>query len=107
ISVRKSSAVFGRGSLAFIRPSNRAVLVYVRQYQNEAILCIANLSRSAQAAQIDLSPWRGRVPLEMLGRQKFPPIGEEPYLVTLAPYGFFWFLLCEQSAGATDALRVA
>ena len=68
ISVRKSSSVFGRGSLTFIRPANRAVLVYVRLYQNEALLCIANLSRSAQAAEIDLSPWQGRVPLEMLGR---------------------------------------
>ncbi len=102
IAVRKSNQVFGRGSLTFIRPTNRAVLVYVRQYQNEALLCIANLSRSAQAAEIDLSPWRGRVPLEMLGRQKFPPIGESPYLVTLAPYGFFWFLLCEHTASATD-----
>jgi maltose alpha-D-glucosyltransferase/alpha-amylase len=102
ISVRKSSLVFGRGSLAFIRPTNRSVLVYVRQYRNEAILCIANLSRSAQAAEIDLSQWRGRVPLEMLGRQKFPPIGERPYLVTLQPYGFFWFLLCEHDGAAAD-----
>jgi maltose alpha-D-glucosyltransferase/alpha-amylase len=103
ISVRKSSQVFGRGSLTFIRPTNRSVLVYVRQYQNEALLCVANLSRSAQAAEIDLSPWRGRVPLEMLGRQKFPAIGEGPYLITLAPYGFFWFLLCERAAETIDA----
>ena len=113
ISVRKSSSVFGRGSLAFIRPANRAVLVYVRQYENEVLLCVANLSRSAQAAEIDLSPWRGRVPLEMLGRTSFPPIGEHPYVVTLAPYGFFWFQLCradgcadrgaEHRAGVRDA----
>src|SRR5437588_8263390 len=63
ISVRKSSQVFGRGSLTFVRPANRSVLVYLRQYGNEALLCIANLSRSAQSAEIDLSPWRGRVPL--------------------------------------------
>src|SRR5581483_6162664 len=96
ISVRKSSKVFGRGSLAFIRPSNRSVLVYVRQYGNEVLLCVANLSRSAQAVEIDLSPWRGRTPLEMLGRKDFPPIGDQPYVVTLAPYGFFWFQLCEK-----------
>ena len=76
IAVRKSSKVFGRGSLSFIRPANRAVLVYVRQYEDEVLLCVANLSRSAQAAEIDLSPWRGRVPLEMLGRTSFPVIGE-------------------------------
>ena len=72
ISVRKSSKVFGRGSLAFIRPANRSVLVYVRQYQNEVLLCVANMSRSAQAAEIDLSPWRGRVPLELLGPNELP-----------------------------------
>ena len=98
ISVRKSSKVFGRGSLSFIRPANRSVLVYVRQYENEVVLCVANLSRSAQAAEIDLSPWRGRVPFELLGRTNFPPIGDNPYLVTLGPYGFFWFLLCEPDA---------
>jgi len=95
ISVRKSSQVFGRGSLSFIRATNRAVLVYVRQYRGEVVLCVANLSRSAQAAEIDLSPWRGRVPLELLGRTNFPPIGEQAALITLAPYGFYWFQLCE------------
>jgi maltose alpha-D-glucosyltransferase / alpha-amylase len=95
ISVRKSSKVFGQGSLTFIRPANRAVLVYVRRLGSEVLVCIANMSRSAQAAEVDLSPWRGRMPLELLGRTKFPAIGEDPYLVTLAPYGFFWFQLCE------------
>jgi maltose alpha-D-glucosyltransferase/alpha-amylase len=95
ISMRKSSKVFGRGSLSFIRPANRSVLVFTRQYENEVLLCVANLSRSAQAAEIDLSPWRGRIPLEMLGRKHFPPIGDQPYVITLAPYGFFWFQLIE------------
>jgi maltose alpha-D-glucosyltransferase / alpha-amylase len=98
VGVRKSSKVFGRGSISFIRPANRSVLVYVRQFEDEILLCVANLSRSAQAAEIDLSPWRGRSPLEMLGRSSFPPIGDAPYVVTLAPYGFFWFLLCETVA---------
>ncbi len=96
IGVRRSNNAFSRGTLSFIRPANRTVLAYVRQYENDTILCVANLSRSAQAAQIDLSAWKGRVPMEMLGRTAFPPIGEEPYLVTLAPYGFFWFLLGDQ-----------
>jgi maltose alpha-D-glucosyltransferase/alpha-amylase len=95
ITVRKSSQVFGRGSLAFIRPANRSVLVYVRQYEGDVLLCISNLSRSAQAAEIDLSPWRGRIPREMLGRKHFPPIGDQPYVVTIAPYGFYWFQLIE------------
>ncbi len=102
ISVRKSSKVFGRGSWSFIRPANRAVLVYVRQYENEVVLCVANLSRSAQAAEIDLAPWRGRVPFELLGRTNFPPIGDAPYIVTLGPYGFFWFLLREPDTSTVE-----
>jgi maltose alpha-D-glucosyltransferase / alpha-amylase len=102
ISVRKSSKVFGRGSLSFIRPANRSVLVYVRQYDSEVVLCVANLSRSAQAAEIDLSPWRGRVPFELLGRTSFPPIGEAGYLITLAPYGFYWLQLCESEQSTQE-----
>ena len=95
ISVRKSTLAFGRGTMTFIRPLNRSVLAYVRQYDDEVILCVANLSRSAQATELDLSAWKGRVPLEMLGRTSFPTIGELPYMITLAPYGFYWFQLQE------------
>jgi maltose alpha-D-glucosyltransferase/alpha-amylase len=104
IAVRKSRKVFGRGSLTFIRPSNRSVLVYVRQYQGDVVLCVANLSRSAQAVEIDLSSWRGRTPLELLGNKDFPPIGDRPYVVTLAPYGFFWFQLCENLEKRADTI---
>jgi maltose alpha-D-glucosyltransferase / alpha-amylase len=97
ISVRKSTLAFGRGSMTFIRPANRAVLAYVREYKGEVILCIANLSRAAQATQLDLSTWKARVPLEMLGRTRFPPIGDLPYMITLAPYGFYWFQLLESN----------
>jgi maltose alpha-D-glucosyltransferase / alpha-amylase len=93
IGVRKSSQVFGRGSLTLVRPENRTVLAYVRQLGEDAILCVANLSRSAQAVELDMSPWKGRIPQEMLGRARFPRIGELPYLVTLPPYGFYWFHL--------------
>ncbi|MGA7806546.1 maltose alpha-D-glucosyltransferase [Bradyrhizobium sp.] len=96
ISVRKSTLAFGRGSMAFIRPANRSVLAYVREYKGEVILCIANLSRSAQATELDLSAWKERIPLEMLGRTRFPPIGELPYMITLGPYGFYWFQLLER-----------
>ena len=97
IGVRKSTQVFGRGTLTFIRPVNRAVLAYVRQLGDEAILCVANISRSAQAVELDMNPWKGRVPQEMLGRTRFPRIGELPYLITLPPYGFFWFMLVEEA----------
>jgi maltose alpha-D-glucosyltransferase / alpha-amylase len=97
IGWRKSTKVFGRGTLTFIRPANRAVLAYVRQLGEEAILCVANMSRSAQAVELDMSPWKGRIPREMLGRTRFPRIGDLPYLVTLPPYGFFWFSLTQEA----------
>jgi maltose alpha-D-glucosyltransferase/alpha-amylase len=96
ISVRKSTLAFGRGTMTFIRPPNRSVLCYVRQYKDEVILCVANLSRSAQATELDLSAWKDRIPLEMLGRTRFPAIGDLPYMITLAPYGFYWFQLKER-----------
>jgi maltose alpha-D-glucosyltransferase/alpha-amylase len=97
IGVRRSTPAFGRGSLTFLRPKNRTILAYIREYKDDVFLCVANLSRSAQAAEIDLSPWRGRVPLELLGRTEFPAVGEHPYVVTVAPYGFFWFQLLPAS----------
>jgi maltose alpha-D-glucosyltransferase/alpha-amylase len=102
IAVRKSSHAFGRGTITFVRPANRSVIAYVRQYKDEAILCVANLSRSAQATELDLSHWKERVPQEMLGRSNFPAIGELPYLVTLPPYGFYWFRLNEKPASAPE-----
>jgi maltose alpha-D-glucosyltransferase / alpha-amylase len=96
IAVRKSTLAFGRGTMNFIRPANRAVLAYVRQLDDEVILCVANLSRSAQATELDLSAFKDRVPLEMLGRTHFPAIGDLPYMITLAPYGFYWFQLQER-----------
>ena len=72
ISVRKSTKVFGRGTLTFIRPANRAVLAYVRQLDQEAILCVANISRSAQAVELDMTAWKGWVPQEMLGGRISP-----------------------------------
>jgi maltose alpha-D-glucosyltransferase/alpha-amylase len=96
IAVRKSTLAFGRGTMTFVRPENRSVLCYVRQHQGEVILCVANLSRSAQATELDLSAFNGRIPLEMLGRTRFPAIGELPYMITLAPYGFYWFQLQER-----------
>lgn len=96
IAVRKTSQAFGRGAITFVRPSNRSVLAYIRQYGDEIILCVTNLSRSAQATELDLSAWKERIPQEMLGRSNFPPIGDLPYLITLPPYGFYWFRLADK-----------
>jgi len=93
LAVRKTSQAFGRGKLAFLRPGNRKVLAYLRELDDEAILCVANLSRSAQPVELELGRYKGRVPVELLGRSAFPPIGELPYMLTLPAYGFYWFRL--------------
>jgi maltose alpha-D-glucosyltransferase/alpha-amylase len=98
LAVRKTSQAFGRGTLRFIRPGNRKVLVYLRQYAEDTILCVANLSRSAQPVEIELSDHKGAIPIELLGRTPFPPVGELPYLLTLPAYGFYWFRLSKEAA---------
>ena len=97
VNVRQSHRAFGRGSLRFLRPGNRKILAYVREYADEVLLCVANLARSAQPVELDLTRFAGRVPVEMLGRTPFPPIGELPYLLTLPGHGFYWFNLAEQA----------
>ena len=93
LAVRKTSQAFGRGQLKFLRPGNRKILAYLRELGDEAILCVANLGRSAQPVELDLKAYRGRVPVELMGRTAFPPIGELPYLLTLPACGFYWFRL--------------
>src|SRR6202012_5560573 len=93
LAVRKTSQAFGRGTRRFLRPGNRKILAYLREYGEETILCVANLSRSAQPVELNLSAFKGRVPVEMLGRTTFPPIGDLPYLLTMSAYGFYWFKL--------------
>ncbi|MDR4493025.1 MAG: maltose alpha-D-glucosyltransferase [Nitrospirales bacterium] len=93
LSLRKRYKVFGRGSIQFLHPANRKVLVFLRRYQEETILVAVNLSRHAQWVELDLSEFKGRRPLTLFGRSKFPPIGDLPYLLTLSGYSFFWFVL--------------
>jgi maltose alpha-D-glucosyltransferase / alpha-amylase len=91
--VRKSSRVFSRGSIEFLQPSNHRVLAYVRQYGNEKILVVNNLSSTAQAVELDLRAHKGNIPIELSGRNLFPRIGELPYLLTMGPYQSYWFRL--------------
>jgi len=95
ITVRQQHDALGRGSMTLLYPSNRKVLAYLREHEGEAILCVGNLSRQAQAVELDLSEKRGLVPIEMTGASAFPPIGDLPYLITLPAYGFYWFLLAD------------
>jgi maltose alpha-D-glucosyltransferase/alpha-amylase len=93
IQLRKEHPVFGLGTYEPLRPENSRIFAHVRRYEDDTVLCVHNVARSAQAVELDLSQFAGMVPEEMFGRTRFPPIGDLPYLLTLAPRGFFWFQL--------------
>ena len=99
IGLRRQYRAFGRGTLRFLLPDNGRVLAFVREHEDERILVVANLSRYAQAVQLDLTDMQGVTPLEMFGRTPFPQIGATPYPVTLSPYAFYWFLLPTPTTG--------
>jgi maltose alpha-D-glucosyltransferase/alpha-amylase len=91
IALRKQHRAFGRGTLELLRPENRKVLAFVRRYESEQILCIANLSRFLQVVELDLSKFKGLVPVELFGSTELPQVGESPYFLTLGPHSFYWF----------------
>ena len=95
IALRKEHPVFGLGSYEPLKTSNHRVFAHIRRYEEDIVLCVHNLARSAQAAELDLGEYVGRFPEEMFGRTRFPRIGELPYLLTFSPRGFFWFQLRE------------
>src|SRR3984885_1798707 len=97
LAVRRRHPALGRGSLYALYPKNRKILAYLREREDETILCVANVAHSSQAVELDLSQFNGRVPVELNGGTPFPPIGELPYLLTLPPYGFYWFALATAS----------
>ncbi len=96
IAIRQRFQAFGRGTCEFLYPENRKVLAFVRTYQDEHILVVANLSRFVQTAELDLSPFKGAVPVEIFGRTEFPAVGESPYFLSLSPHTFYWFTLTVQ-----------
>jgi maltose alpha-D-glucosyltransferase/alpha-amylase len=93
IAVRRSTGVFGRGSIEFLYPANHRILAYVRRLGNEAVLVVNNLSNTAQAVELDLRRYKGNILIEMFGKNMFPRVGDLPYLLTMGPYQFYWFRL--------------
>jgi maltose alpha-D-glucosyltransferase/alpha-amylase len=103
IALRQQFRGFGRGTLQFLSAANRRILAYVRSHDHEHVLCVANLSRTTQPLELDLSAYKGLTPVEMLGLTAFPPIGESPYFLTIPGYYFYWFRL--QKAAAPIAVQ--
>jgi maltose alpha-D-glucosyltransferase/alpha-amylase len=96
IALRKQHPVFGLGTYEPLETSNPRIFAHVRRYEDDIVLCVHNVARSAQAVELDLARFRGMVPEEMFGRTAFPPVGELPYLLTLGTRDFFWFQLRPQ-----------
>jgi len=93
IDLRKQNRAFGRGTIEFLQPENRKVLAFIRSFENQQILVVANLSRFVQSVELDLSAFRGRVPVELFGRTEFPAVGDAPYFLTLNAHSFYWLAL--------------
>jgi maltose alpha-D-glucosyltransferase/alpha-amylase len=103
IHLRKEHHVFGRGRMEFVKPENRKIFAFTREHEGETVLCVFNLSQVAQPCELDLTAYAGRTPVEMVGRTPFPQITDRPYQLALAPFGFYWFLLREDSSKPTEA----
>lgn len=91
VALRKRYRAFGRGSLEILSPDNSKVLAFLRTHEDETILVVANLARSVEFVELDLSRCRGQTPVELFGGNAFPPIGDLPYLLTLGGHAFYWF----------------
>jgi maltose alpha-D-glucosyltransferase/alpha-amylase len=93
IRLVKRHPAFRRGTFELLHPANRKIFAFVREFEDDALLAVANLSRFSQAAELDLHRFNGWTPTELFGDSPFPKIGELPYLLTFGPHGFFWFKL--------------
>lgn len=93
IGMRKKYKAFGRGDIEFLSPANSKVIAYTRTFEDEKILVLGNLSRFSQPAELELEDYKGYTPVEVFSYNKFPEISERPYLFTLSPYGYYWFVL--------------
>ncbi len=109
IALRKRYKAFGRGSIEFLHPENNRILAFVRQYEQEKILVVANLSRFVQHVQLDMASYQGMTPIEIFGRTDFPVVGSKPYFLSLGPHSFYWFYLsapvvCQEPAEITPTI---
>ena len=110
LAVRRQHRAFGRGTQRFLYPNNRRILAYLREHADEhgeeVLLCVSNLSRTAQAVELDLSAFSGRTPIDIVGGNAFPPIGQLSYLLTLPAYAFYWFSLVPEAAMPSRGTQV-
>ncbi|HEX7675063.1 MAG TPA: maltose alpha-D-glucosyltransferase [Bdellovibrio sp.] len=105
IALRTSHPVLSRGKLEFIDSTNPKVLTYMRELEGERMICVVNLSRNAQFVSLDLKRFKGSRPFEVFGQTQFPTVTEEPYILTLGPYSFYWLKISDQQVDNENAWR--
>jgi maltose alpha-D-glucosyltransferase / alpha-amylase len=93
LALRRQHAVFGRGDLDMLHPDNPHVLAFLRTLGDQVVLVVANLSRHAQSAEVDLTRFAGIRPTEVFGQSTFPPVEDQPYRLALGPFGYYWLSL--------------
>ncbi len=101
IALRQNYIALRRGTMEILAPENGKILAFTRDYEDQSVLMVANLSRFVQFVELDLSKFAGRRPLEMFGQTSFPPISKAPYVLTLGPHAFYWFSLESELDAAT------
>jgi maltose alpha-D-glucosyltransferase / alpha-amylase len=106
LGVRQRWAALGHGTLRFLQPDNRKILVFLREHEGQRVLIVANLSRHAQAVEVDLSEFKGHVPVDVFGGTRFPEIGDNGYRLTINPHAFFWFALRPGKQAASGAIAL-
>jgi maltose alpha-D-glucosyltransferase/alpha-amylase len=102
IATRRRFRAFGRGTMEFLHPENRKILAFIRRWEDETILVVANLSRLVQCFELDLHQYKGMVPVELSGGTRFPDITERPYFLNLGPFAFYWFALERQAVAPVE-----
>ena len=100
IEVRKRHPAFGMGTFTELGGTNPSVLAFVREFGDDVVLCVNNLSRFPQPVELDLHRFEGATPVELVGGVHFPRIGDLTYLLTLPGHGFFWFRITNFEEGA-------
>jgi maltose alpha-D-glucosyltransferase/alpha-amylase len=95
LTLRRQHPTLGRGTFEPVATDNRRVLAFLREHEQQQILIVANMARTVQPVHLDLQRFAGRHPVELVGNTELPPVTSEPYFLTLAPHGFFWFQLAQ------------
>ncbi len=100
IGLRRHHPALARGTFEVVSTPNRQVLAFRREYEDETIVVVANLSRYAQWCELDLARDEGRRVVELFGGTVFPAVTARPYALTVGPHSFLWFRLETADQGA-------